>query len=266
MRVFLSWSGTLSKAIATALVDWLPYVVPPTKPWMSEHDIQAGSMWEQELSTNLGATDCGVLVLTRDNQGAPWLLFEAGVLNKSTSKQRVIPYRVNLTMSEVAAPLTRFQGVDANMEGTQKLARSLNSALPEPVPADRLSTLFEVFWPRLESALNEALTSTASTTGKRRQPEEYLEEILELLRNQDKTESSEPSPRVSTQPVAEILKAKVTSLAQKILSMEEYERKGGGASTETWWDSYVERHRRVRDLYTEALSLVERANGISLNQ
>ena len=101
MRVFLSWSGTLSKAIACALAEWLPYVVSPAKPWMSEHDIQAGSLWERELSEHLDATDCGVLLLTKENQDAPWLLFEAGVLSKSSNKRK-----------RVSLPRLQFTGIN----------------------------------------------------------------------------------------------------------------------------------------------------------
>jgi len=200
MRVFLSWSGTLSKAIATALAEWLPYVVQTAKPWMSEHDIQAGTVWERELAENLKATDCGVLILTSENQNAPWLLFEAGALSRS-GNDRVIPYRVDLPLAEVAAPLTRFQGVDADLLGTKKLVAGLNAALPEPMPDKLLDGLFDVFWPKLQPELSKHISSPTRAVARRSQ-EDYLIEILGVLRNsktpQSSGQSHEASPAVAT--------------------------------------------------------------------
>src|SRR5271166_1137823 len=260
MRVFLSWSGTLSKAIATALAEWLPYVVQTAKPWMSEHDIQAGTVWERELAENLKATDCGVLILTSENQNAPWLLFEAGALSRS-GNDRVIPYRVDLPLAEVAAPLTRFQGVDADLLGTKKLVAGLNAALPEPMPDKLLDGLFDVFWPKLQPELSKHISSPTRAVARRSQ-EDYLIEILGVLRNSKTPQSSGQSHEASPAVAIQALESEVESLGNAVTSMEEYERKGGGASLESWWDGYVDRHRQARDLYSEALALVKQAKGI----
>ncbi len=55
MKVFLSWSGDTSKAVAIALKTWLHYVFPRLNIWMSEQDIQAGTKWGQELGKALGS-------------------------------------------------------------------------------------------------------------------------------------------------------------------------------------------------------------------
>jgi hypothetical protein len=91
MKIFLSWSGEKSRIVASALSQWLPSLVPTTKPWMSEQ-IRAGDRWESELVKELKNTDCGVLCLTAENLQSPWLNFEAGALSKAVDKSRVIPY------------------------------------------------------------------------------------------------------------------------------------------------------------------------------
>lgn len=42
MKIFISWSGTRSRAMAVALRNWLPDVVQAFKPFMSEEDIEKG--------------------------------------------------------------------------------------------------------------------------------------------------------------------------------------------------------------------------------
>ena len=44
MDVFLSWSGTRSKAVAQALESWLPLVINATSPWISA-EIDKGRRW-----------------------------------------------------------------------------------------------------------------------------------------------------------------------------------------------------------------------------
>lgn len=265
MRVFLSWSGDLSLAVAGILADWLPYVVSEAKPWMSEHDIQAGSLWEQELSDHISTTDSGILLMTKENQNAPWLLFEAGVLSKSSNSKKVIPYRIDLQLAEVAAPLTRFQGVDANLKGTLQLVKSLNAALPEPVPNERLSKLFDVFWPQLESDLFKILAKSTTNKPTRLPTEEYLEEILSILRGSNIARPQKKDQQGSVEIAINALELEIESIQKKISSMEDYENKGGDASSESWWDSYVKRHREAKSMYVQAHDLLERAKQISLN-
>lgn len=81
MRVFLSWSGERSRAAASALSELLPDVMPALSPWMSEHDIAAGARWGHELAVRLEDAGFGVICLTPENIGVPWLLYEAGALS-----------------------------------------------------------------------------------------------------------------------------------------------------------------------------------------
>lgn len=154
MKVFLSWSGGRSKALAEALRTWLKDVLQDVEPWMSYRDISAGSLWFDQLNRELDATSFGVVCLTAENIKAPWLLFEAGALSKSVETARVVPYCLGVDPTTIPPPLALFQGVRADKEGTQRLLHSINSCVVNKLPDDRLQKAFERWWGDLEKALS----------------------------------------------------------------------------------------------------------------
>lgn len=91
MKVFLSWSGDRSHYVAKALRDWLPLVLQFCEPWLSDRDIAAGDRWSEKIAKELEARNVGIIVLTRDNIRAPWVLFEAGALSKALVTSQVVP-------------------------------------------------------------------------------------------------------------------------------------------------------------------------------
>ena len=96
MKVFLSWSGEKSQAVAEQLRHWIPCVIQTLEPWMSKHDIRAGMRWANELGGRLSETKFGIVCLTKSNTSAPWILFEAGALAKTVDETYVCPYLVDL--------------------------------------------------------------------------------------------------------------------------------------------------------------------------
>lgn len=63
MKVFISWSGTQSKAVATALHKWIPDVIQVAEPWMSETDIEAGARWGRQIETSSKRVNSGLFAL-----------------------------------------------------------------------------------------------------------------------------------------------------------------------------------------------------------
>jgi len=180
MKIFVSWSGERSKTIAGALKDWLPYVFQGLRVFMSDHDIQAGTRWSSELGGELETCNFGIVCLTPENLESRWLTFEAGALSKAIAESRVAPYRFQLRASDVAPPLSQFQGVDATKDGTLKLVLSINDALGKPLPNEgRSRQTFEHWWPDLETILTEIPRTAYREI---RSDRDLLEEILETVR------------------------------------------------------------------------------------
>lgn len=131
MKVFISWSGERSKAVAEALHDWLPNVIQTVRPWVSLADIEKGTRWSTDIAAQLEECRIGLICLTPENLSAPWLLFEAGALSKTLEKTFVCPYLVNLQPADVRGPLSQFQMTTAEKEETRKLLHTINKALGE---------------------------------------------------------------------------------------------------------------------------------------
>jgi hypothetical protein len=219
MKVFISWSGETSKAVATALHEWLPKVIQSVQPWISNHNIPSGSRWHFQLSEQLQDLKTGILCLTPDNLTAPWILFEAGALSKTLDDSLVCPYLFRLEPSDVEWPLAQFQLEKADKEGTKKLLVTINNTAGESkLDASRLDEAFEMWWPSLDEQLKK-LPVSETPAPKRRDPESMIEEILDTVRKLDRNFPTPTGHRafgfgtgMSPGIVGETIKAKAVTL------------------------------------------------------
>jgi len=185
MRVFVSWSGQKSRFIASAFKEWLPDLVQSVDVFMSQHDIEAGSRWGNELGVQLQDCNFGIICITPENIGAPWLLYEAGSLGKSIEQSRVIPFRIGIAAADVPYPLAQFQNVNADKDGTLKLLQSINAVNSQKLEPERLHRLFDKLWSDFESKIAEAENLIESAPQKRSE-RDLLEEILQITRGIDR--------------------------------------------------------------------------------
>src|SRR5260370_13401202 len=113
MKVFISWSGDLSKRVAELLKQWLPDVLQSVEPWISSEDIEKGTVWFGEISKQLDEISVGIICVTQANVNAPWILFEAGALSNGREKARVCPLLIDLKPETLNQPLGQFNAVRA---------------------------------------------------------------------------------------------------------------------------------------------------------
>jgi hypothetical protein len=188
MKVFISWSGVRSKAVAQKLHDWLPGVMNLVEPWMSTEDMRKGSLWRFTLAEELESTHVGVICLTPENLSAPWLLFEAGALSKLYREKdaHVCTYLIDMRVTDVIeGPFRDFQHTLATEEETYRMVRSINTALQEGHGRRtdaQLKRAFELWWPELEQCL-ENLPEPQEPIPPPRTAEDMLREILEGVRD-----------------------------------------------------------------------------------
>jgi hypothetical protein len=197
MKVFISWSGAASHAVAMLLRDELPVVINAVKPFVSSEDIAKGSPWFQNVAGELENSAFGVVCLTEANLNNKWILFEAGALAGKLSKKRVAPLLLDLSPEEVEPPLGQLQLTSlGNKEDFFKLLLVINNELGEhALQESTLKRSFEIWWEHFNKKVQESLRALPKTTSKtvERSDSEILREILSLTRSIVSNETQHPA-------------------------------------------------------------------------
>ncbi|WP_186393247.1 MULTISPECIES: toll/interleukin-1 receptor domain-containing protein [unclassified Pannonibacter] len=181
MKVFISWSGTRSKAVANALRDWLPMTLSYVKPWVSDKDIGAGDRWAQSIAGELESSNFGIICITPENLQSEWILFEAGALSKSMLDAKVIPLLFGLELSDLSGPLSQFQAQKVEMEGLMEVVRAINKVADGAVNDAIVSRSVPALWPTLQTELDK-IPSTQPEEKHMRPQHEILEELVSGVR------------------------------------------------------------------------------------
>lgn len=204
-KVFISWSGDLSRKLAEALRNWLPATLQYVKPYFSPDDIEKGAKWNSEIAKELETSNVGVICLTQDNTEKPWILFESGALSKSLDKARVCTLLFNLDAADVKGPLTSFQATKFTSEDFKRLITTINNTAGDAkLETSVLDSVFNMWWPRLEEQVAEILKTHDKGTKRERRPErDILEEILELTRMN--AERAHRPSRINPGAISELL-------------------------------------------------------------
>lgn len=193
MKIFISWSGDRSKILAKSLNDWIPNVIQSVRSFMSEEDIQKGARWSPELAAELENARVGLICLTPENLGEPWVLFEAGALSKIVGNL-VCPYLFDLNPNDITGPLSQFQATKPEKEDTKRLMDTINGALGDTaLPNKQLDTIFDKWWPDLDKSI-KGIPGGETKKEIRRTAEDMLAEILGLVREQTRLIRTPPSP------------------------------------------------------------------------
>jgi TIR domain len=212
LKIFLSWSGDLSRELAEALRDWLPAVLQSVKPFFTPNDIEKGARWGKDISQELQASSYGVFCLTKENLTKPWIMFEAGALSKSIDTSRVCPVLFGVDNADLEGPLVQFQAAPFSETEMRKLIRTLNSGLAEHrLEENVLTSVFDMWWPRLNEKVVKILERHASKpipTSTSRSDRDLLEEVLQLTRLSatSSAKSSRPADKIDGSALVHSLK------------------------------------------------------------
>lgn len=103
-------------------------------------------MWAAEILTQLDVTNIGIICVTPENMGRPWLSFEAGALAKRIGTARVVPFLFGMTKNDWSYPglVDRWLVGDDRLRGTPPLERGGGQIPQRGMPAVRVVEPFDV--------------------------------------------------------------------------------------------------------------------------
>lgn len=184
MKVFISWSGELSKELGEGLRNWLPAVLQNVQPYFTPDDLEKGTRWGTEITRELDQSNMGIICLTRQNLESAWIMFEAGALSKKLDKSRVCPILFGVENADLKGPLVQFQATPFNQVEMRKLVKALNDLCGSQKLSDSVrEEVFAMWWPKLETQVGSILAAHKGKANPAvRSEREMVEEILSLVR------------------------------------------------------------------------------------
>ena len=204
MRVFISWSGDLSKELAEALRRWLPSALQFVKPYFTPADVDKGARWATEISKELSESKFGIIVLTPDNLRSPWINFEAGAISRTIEQSNVCPIVFGMEPTDVEWPLAQFQATRFNRDDIHQLFNTINAAGGESRLSHSVAqSVFDKWWPDLENEVARIEKDSASchAPGEVRPDRDLIEEVLSLVRGiQNRQEEIEYNRQMAQGP------------------------------------------------------------------
>ena len=189
MKVFVSWSGKLSKCIAQQFKKWLPCIIQSLEVFYSADDIEKGENWDSKISAELSKCNYGIVCLTSENTSAPWVNFEAGAIAK-TLESKISAVMVDIQTSEIQGPLKRYQATKLEKDDMWQLILDINSATDSPLDLSVLEGTFNAIWEKMYAEIRKIVDGykpEKKTKDSERKIEtgKAIEEILQMVRKQN---------------------------------------------------------------------------------
>lgn len=183
MKVFISFSGQRSQALAEILRKHIPHIID-VDLFLSQSDIEPGARWAETLTTKLEETDYGILVLTPDNLKSEWLHFEAGALTKHREGRACTLIFDDVKFANVEGPLAQFHHCEFTQEGFQKLIAYLNKKTESPMSDEILTYRLIKPWTDMNQEIKAIPASSEEKPAppKPRGDESKTDEMLTILR------------------------------------------------------------------------------------
>jgi len=198
INIFLSWSGTTGKLIATELRLLLRTQLSGVNPFMSDFDIQKGEQWKKILDQSLMETDYGLFIITPDTSNSVWMGYEAGAIYMARRKREIniLPLLFEGQGDKLPNYLSELHGVEFKKENWKDIFHSIAKSIKEKSLEDNINysidDSFECFW-RLfdqyvrsilkdaeEEARNNLTSDFGSSNVKETIPPKLMEAILSM--------------------------------------------------------------------------------------
>jgi hypothetical protein len=166
MNVLISWSGQRARELARILSEWLPHVLPASRPELVSEDHLLSPYWlPSSVSDFVGARPFVICGLP-DTILVPSFHFQIGLITGWTGWPSVYPFLAGVGRDAVPEYLTRsFRCVFAEKESVLEWLRDLNRGLDHQQTDAILLGLFSRYWPWLERQVAQIVRMDTPVSG-----------------------------------------------------------------------------------------------------
>lgn len=165
-KVFLSWSGELSRQAAEVFRNWLEIVIQELDVFYSEDDIAKGTNGIKTIFDNLQDSVASVIMLTKENQTSPWICFEAGAM-VSKQEANACGLLLDFSINELEGPLKNLQQTRLEKKDVYKLLKTLNEKCSAPLSVEKLKRAFDNNWESLHRELEELVRKASEEASRK---------------------------------------------------------------------------------------------------
>lgn len=145
MKIYLSWSGELGRRASKSLGSALQQLIPTLKILSPPSDVSAGARWVDQTHNAIRGSQVALVCVTNDSRGAPWQLYELGVL--ASSEATVVPWLVDIEPSDLEGPLQQIQALRSDAQSFRRLVALIcqreSMQPPSQSDVDRLASRVE---------------------------------------------------------------------------------------------------------------------------
>lgn len=148
-KIFISWSGDLTKEIANNFFNLLNNVFSNmcSRIFFSRN-IEYGKYWYDRINNNLEKASYGVVFLSKNNLNSPWLNYELGGLSVGNTENLTF-FRVNQNVDTSHSPVNArqecpFTNRDINTL-LQNIKNKMNLQYKDDIDAKKLDSLISDF-------------------------------------------------------------------------------------------------------------------------
>lgn len=146
-KVFISYSGAMSKAISELIHTWLKHTLQTVELLYTPAFIQPGQRIHLMLFEALAQADIALLIYTKEGLNCSRMVFEAGYVCKAKANGGVISLLFGLTPEVLPEPINAFQCEVFSNNGMWRIIKGINGQLREQrIDEDTLKHVFDREW------------------------------------------------------------------------------------------------------------------------
>lgn len=164
-RIFISWAGDYSKAIAIALKSILEEEIFSNnlECFVSELDIASGSDWWDKIKDELCTCQYCIVCMTNENVRAPWIFYEAGAM--VARDVPTVPFLVNCSVNSLDhTPLTGKQTIKFyDQPQFVKMVKNINELMGTQLSSKQVGIIAETAYKKLRDDLEPVVSKLKET-------------------------------------------------------------------------------------------------------